>query len=135
MRANPNEQFADGQISVRVGRTMKIIPFTQVPYLCSDTKYTVLPVEGGPEILIETALTWIEANHGDVFLRVHRGMLVNRDYVERMELNKLSHAGWLWLRNVVAPVRVSRRELTNVRDFLTHKRNLAIEAADQVESA
>jgi two-component system response regulator AlgR len=71
--------------------------------------------------IIEGSLGELEARYGDVFIRIHRNALVAKRAARALQRHHdpLEGEGWaLTLEGVDAPLVVSRRQLTAVREML-----------------
>ena len=68
------------------------------------------------EVVLDESLMALEARLAD-FVRVHRGMLVARGRIERLELGA-DGVHRVFLRGRGVPVEVSRRQLKVVREVL-----------------
>lgn len=74
-------------LPVRSRDGIRLLRVEEIICLLAEQKYTTVRHTGG-EDLVEDSLRQLEAEFGGRFLRVHRGALVNRDYlagVERLE--------------------------------------------------
>ena len=73
-------------LAVRHREGLRLLRLEDVISLTAEQKYTTVRHTGG-EDLIDDSLRSLEAEFGDRFLRVHRGALVNRDFIEAIERN------------------------------------------------
>lgn len=100
-------------------RRPRFIRIREIAFIRAAGNYTELHTAAGPPLLVlRTLATW-EAQLAEApFLRVHRSVLINLDFVERIERG----AGYtyeLYLRGRAAPLAMSRRraiELKSKRD-------------------
>ncbi|HIC81216.1 MAG TPA: response regulator transcription factor [Kiloniellaceae bacterium] len=85
----------------------------------ADSKYVaVCHAEG--ELLVEESLKALEQEFGDLFIRIHRGILAARRHVEGMEK---AEEGWrLRLHGMDEGLPISRRHLPAVRRWLREGR-------------
>ena len=75
--------------------------------MLAEQKYTTVRHVGG-EDLVEDSLRQLETEFGSRFLRVHRGALVNRDFLEAIE--RREDGGYeARVRGLDEPLPVSRR--------------------------
>lgn len=106
------------QLCARLRGSLRLIPLDEVRYLQAEEKYVVVHHARG-EDLIEESLKSLEVEFASRFIRIHRNCLVARD--EIIELHRVPdgqvHAV---LRNVAAPLEISRRCLTQLREALRH---------------
>jgi two-component system, LytTR family, response regulator AlgR len=94
-------------LAVRTREGLKLLRVGDVICLLAEQKYTLVRHIGG-EDLIEDSLRQLETEFGGRFLRVHRGALVNRDYIEAVE-RAADGTHLVRLRGVAQPLAVSRR--------------------------
>ena len=121
-RAQQQDATPQGQprshLCARLRGSLRLIPVEDIRYLQADEKYVVVHHARG-EDLIEESLKSLEVEFGSRFIRIHRNCLVARD--EIVELHRAPdgqvHAV---LRNVTAPLEISRRCLTQLREALRH---------------
>jgi two-component system response regulator AlgR len=73
-------------LAVRQREGLRLLKLEDVICLIAEQKYTTVRHTGG-EDLIDDSLRTLEAEFGARFVRVHRGALVNRDYIESIERN------------------------------------------------
>ena len=71
-------------LSVRSREGIRLLRVEDVICLLAEQKYTTVRHTGG-EDLVEDSLRQLESELGARFLRVHRGALVNRDFLEAIE--------------------------------------------------
>jgi len=64
-------------IKASVGNSVKLIPVEQVHYLRSDEKYTLVVWEGGEALIRKTIRELADELDPDVFVQVHRAVIVN----------------------------------------------------------
>nr|PZN60218.1 MAG: DNA-binding response regulator [Pseudomonadota bacterium] len=94
-------------LSVRHRDGIRLLRVEDIICLLAEQKYTTVRHTGG-EDLVEDSLRQLEAEFGGRFLRVHRGALVNRDYLAGVE--RLADGGYVaHVRGLSEPLPVSRR--------------------------
>jgi two-component system response regulator AlgR len=94
-------------LSVRHRDGIKLLRVQDIICLVAEQKYTTVRHTGG-EDLVEDSLRQLEAEFAGRFLRVHRGALVNRDYLAGVE--RLPDGGYVaHVRGLDEPLPVSRR--------------------------
>jgi len=103
-------------ISARTHRGIELIALDDISCFQADQKYVVVRHNGG-EVLVEDSLRELEEEFGDRFVRVHRATLVSVRHIERLERGP-GGQGVLWLRQLAAPLEVSRRHLPDLRRLL-----------------
>jgi len=101
-------------LCARLRGHLRLIPLADIRYLQADEKYVVVHHTNG-EDLIEEPLKALEAEFGELFLRIHRNCLVARD--ELVELRRgLDGQTRAKLRHVNELLEVSRRCLPMLRE-------------------
>jgi two-component system, LytTR family, response regulator AlgR len=96
---------------------LRLIPLTDIRYFSADLKYVCVHHARG-EDLIDDSLKSLEEEFGAEFVRIHRGVLVRIDAIERLE--KLPDGKTRVVLHDTAPATddelvVSRRHLADVR--------------------
>ncbi len=94
-------------LSVRAREGIRLLRVEEIICLLAQDKYTTVRHSGG-EDLIEDSLRTLEAELGARFVRVHRGALVNRDFIESVERNA-DGTHVIRLRGIADTLPVSRR--------------------------
>jgi two-component system, LytTR family, response regulator len=102
-------------------RRPRFLRIREIAFIRAAGNYTELYTSAGPPLLVLRALSTWEAQLVDTpFVRVHRSVLVNLDFVERIERGA-TYTYELYLRGQTAPLAMSRRramELKSRRDAL-----------------
>ena len=101
------------------GRTERV-PVRDVAYFKAELKYVTVRTVHRSYIL-DGSLNELEAQYGDLFLRVHRNALIARRGVRSLEKHYEPEEGEGWavrLLGIEEPVAVSRRQLASVRALL-----------------
>jgi two-component system response regulator AlgR len=94
-------------LPVRHREGIRLLRVEDIICLVAEQKYTTVRHTGG-EDLIEDSLRQLEAEFGSRFLRVHRGALVNRTFLEAIE--RREDGSYLArVRGMPEPLPVSRR--------------------------
>lgn len=100
-------------LPVRRRDGIRLLRVEDIICLVAEQKYTTVRHTGG-EDLIEDSLRALEAEFGGRFLRVHRGALVNRDYLAGVE--RLTDGGYVaHVRGLAQPLPVSRRMASELK--------------------
>jgi two-component system, LytTR family, response regulator len=106
-------------------RRPRFIRIRDVAFIRAAGNYTEVHTATGPPLLVLRALAAWEAQLVDTpFVRVHRSVLVNLDFVERIERGA-SYTYELYVRGYSAPLAMSRRralELKSRREALGSRR-------------
>ena len=103
-------------VSVHMRGRISLIPVQDIIYFIADNKYVTIRT-AREQHLIEESLVSLEEEFGDMFLRIHRGALVNTRYLKGMEKNQLGH--WrVLLEGIDEKLAVSRRHTPAVRRWV-----------------
>src|SRR6185503_7932547 len=103
-------------LSVKLREGIRLLRLEDVICLLAEQKYTTVRHTGG-EDLIEDSLRALETEFGDRFVRIHRGALVNRDYIEAVERDAEGRH-LIRLRGVAESMQVSRRLVSELKTRL-----------------
>jgi DNA-binding LytR/AlgR family response regulator len=71
-------------IKASMGSTVRLIPVDQVAYLKSDEKYTLVAWRGGEALIRKTIRELADELDPDVFVQVHRSVIVNLRHVAQV---------------------------------------------------
>ncbi len=93
-----------------------LIAAEDIIFLRSQAKYTLVKHVNGEDLLAET-LVKLEKDFAGYFFRVHRGVLVNFDYLEAMEKDRFGR-NFLKLKHCKEKIFISRRHIADTRQFL-----------------
>jgi len=94
-------------LAVRSRAGLRMLRVEDVICLLAEDKYTTVRHTGGSD-LIEDSLRALESEFGARFLRIHRGALVNRDFIEAVE-RAADGTHLMRLRGIAETLPVSRR--------------------------
>jgi two-component system response regulator AlgR len=103
-------------LSARQGRSVRVVDVADVVCFEAGEGYVSACLSNDGEVVLDESLTSLEGRLVD-FVRVHRGMLVARGRIERLELGA-DGVHRLFLRGRAQAVEVSRRQLKVVRAVL-----------------
>jgi two-component system response regulator AlgR len=103
-------------ISARTHRGIELIPLDCVRCFRAEQKYVVVRHTGG-EVVVEDTLRDLEAEFGDLFVRIHRAALVSVRHIERLD-RAVTSPSMVRLRDLDEPLEVSRRHLPALRRML-----------------
>lgn len=112
----PESEQRRTHLCARLRGSLRLIPIEEVHYLQAEEKYVVVHHARG-EDLIEESLKSLEAEFGERFLRIHRNCLVSRHALVELRRDHDGQARVV-LRNVQAPLEVSRRCVAGVREAI-----------------
>jgi len=106
-------------LSVQERGRLALIPVDKILFMRAELKYvTIRTLES--EHLIEEALTRLEQEFHERFVRIHRSCLVSRDYIDRFErgADDTGEGGWMVvLRGLDERLPVSRRQQHVMKEF------------------
>ena len=96
-------------------RSRRFIRIREIAFIRAAGNYTELHLAAGPPLLVLRPLsTWETQLAGAPFVRVHRSLLVNLDFVERIERGE-GYTYDLFLRGYAEPLPMSRRRATELK--------------------
>ena len=112
-----NDQHSQRQhICARVRGNLELIPVDQIIYFHAEHKYVTVCHENG-EVLIEEALTSLENDLGERFLRIHRNALVDTQRIAGL-VRRSDGQFCVRMAGCDTLLDVSRRNLPRVRRLL-----------------
>jgi len=103
-------------LSARQGRSVRVVDVADVVCFEAGEGYVSACLSDDGEVVLDESLMALEERFAE-FVRVHRGMLVARGRIERLELGA-DGVHRLFLRGRAQAVEVSRRQLKVVREVL-----------------
>jgi len=107
-------------IAARVRDELRLIPLGEIRYFHAEQKYISVHHAGG-EDLIEESLKQLEQEFSELFVRIHRSVLVAIDAVDALE--KDATGGYhVRLRGKESTLAVSRRQVSDIKSRLGAKR-------------
>ena len=96
-------------------RSPRFIRIRDIAFIRAAGNYTELHLAAGPLLLVLRPLsTWETQLAGAPFVRVHRSLLVNLDFVERVERGE-GYTYDLFVRGHAEPLPMSRRRATELK--------------------
>ena len=116
LQVGEGQALSQRQLTVKQGRSVRVVDVVDVLCFEAGEGYVSACLEDGGEVVLDESLTALETRFAD-FVRVHRGMLVARGRLERLELGA-DGVHRLFLRGRGQAVEVSRRQLKVVREVL-----------------
>lgn len=118
-----SEELGQSSARTHVSATMHgklhLVPIDEVRYFLAEHKYVTVSYPGG-EVIVDEALSELEVEFGERFMRVHRNALVSPSYVTEFEKER-SGRQYVHLSGVEQRVEVSRRLAAKVRKHLKHR--------------
>lgn len=103
-------------LPVRHREGIRLLRVEDIICLLAEQKYTTVRHTGGDD-LVEDSLRQLETEFGSRFIRVHRGALVNRDFLEGVERRE-DGSYVARVRGLEEPLPVSRRLASELRTRL-----------------
>lgn len=102
-------------LQARTHKGMVRVPVEDIRFFKADQKYVSLVYSLG-EVVIDEPLKELESRLEPMFMRTHRGYLVNGQYVEAVERDEGSH--FLKIKGIDERIPVSRRHWPNIKQWL-----------------
>lgn len=109
-----NQKRTRQYIAARTHRGVEMVAMSDVYYFAADQKYVKVRHKDGM-VLIDETLKDLEEEFKGVMFRIHRGSLVNLEYLDLLELVDGGQYR-VRLRGVDEPLAVSRRHLSALRE-------------------
>ena len=120
LTSESNLQSRRQHVCTRVQGELRLIPIESVSYFYADQKYVTVH-HGNGEDLIDDSLKSLEDEFTDEFVRIHRGVLVAVDQIDRLQKTDDGKIKVVLRQESLADsdeLIISRRHLTNVRKRL-----------------
>ena len=112
-----SDSGADGSfLRSTLGGKVKLIPVSEVIYLCAEDKYTTVVYLGG-KMVINQSLLELESEYADILMRVHRSALVIKKRIRGLEKSPEGRH-FLQLDGCDDRPQVSRRNLPAIRKLI-----------------
>lgn len=109
---------ADDVIFVTIGKNRRFVPLAEIVCITASDNYSELRfADGKKTMLLRTMSEWEEMLPEQDFLRIHRGTIINRAYLDPTRPIEPSGSGALvFLNNIDEPFAVSRRMYAKWKD-------------------
>ncbi len=120
LTSESNLQRRRQHVCTRVQGELRLIPIESVSYFSADQKYVTVH-HGDGQDLIDDSLKSLEDEFTDEFVRIHRGVLVAVDQIDRLQKTDDGKIQVVLRLDSLADgdeLIISRRHLTNVRNRL-----------------
>lgn len=114
--SNQTEQKGRSHLTARTHRGLELIPVQEIICLQADHKYVTLKHLDG-ETLIDDSLKTLEEEFPELFVRIHRNALVNRNFIEGLQRNAVGQVQ-ICLKQLDELLVVSRRHVPSVRKLM-----------------
>lgn len=105
---------AHAQLRVNHHGAIKLIAVAKVLYFRADQKYTQVRT-ASESYLIDDSLLQLEERFAELFIRVHRGVLINRRRILALDASSAGHR--VRLAELDETLEVSRRHLPAIREL------------------
>lgn len=115
LRRSSEQPPARTHISTKSHKGIECIALDEILYFLAEHKYVTIYHTKG-ETLIDESLKALENEFPQQLIRIHRSVLVNRDYIERMVRSDGQQL--LYLKGLQQPLIVSRRHASQVRELM-----------------
>lgn len=108
----------DDFVFVTIGKRMRFLPVPHIVCITADGNYSeVWLAKDKRAIILRTMNEWESILPPSDFLRVHRGTIVNRAFIdETRPLETVGGSGQLYVRDIQEPFAVSRRYLAKLKE-------------------
>jgi two-component system response regulator AlgR len=120
LTSDSNLQRRRQHVCTRIQGELRLIPIESVSYFSADQKYVTVH-HGDGQDLIDDSLKSLEDEFTDEFVRIHRGVLVAVDQIDRLQKTDDGKTRVVLRQDSLADgdeLIISRRHLTNVRNRL-----------------
>ncbi|MFY9221498.1 MAG: LytTR family DNA-binding domain-containing protein [Blastocatellia bacterium] len=119
LQDNKEDKLAyDQQVPVKVGNQIKVISLNSLIYITAAEDYTHLYLNTGEKpLVLKTISKWEEILPSKQFLRVHRSVIININYVEKLE-QPLPKKYFIYMKNISEPLNVSRKLSKEIKNRL-----------------
>jgi len=105
------------ELSQKSGNQLKTVSIADVTHFSADCKYVSAFYPGG-QLLLDDTLIELEAEFGDLFVRVHRSTLVARAKIRAVKWIPNGRFSVIEVEGVAEPLRIARRLKSVVRDAM-----------------
>jgi two-component system LytT family response regulator len=111
----------DDYVYVTIGKQRRFVPVHEIVCITASDNYTELWMPDGKRaMLLRTMNEWEVMLPESDFLRIHRGTIINRFYVDASRPIEPSGSGtFVFLRDVAEPFAISRRSYTKLKEQLS----------------
>lgn len=112
---------SEDYIFVTIGKQRRFVAMQEIVCITASDNYTELWLPDGKRaMLLRTMNEWEAMLPEPDFLRIHRGTIINRFYVDASRPVEPSGSGALvFLRDIAEPFAISRRSYTKLREQLS----------------
>lgn len=94
---------------VKIGNKLKLIEFSKIECITASKEYSKLRTVDGYKFIVRKSIkSWIEALPAKDFLRIHRGIIINMLYLDKIEKSGFRSYN-VFLKNISTPFPISQR--------------------------
>lgn len=119
-REAPPKLTMDDVIFVIIGKNRRFVPLSELVCITASDNYSeVRLADGKRSMLLRTMNEWEEILPENVFMRIHRGTIINIAYLDPMRPIEPHGSGALiYLQEIEEPLTVSRRAYAKWKDVV-----------------
>ncbi len=92
--------------------------FEQIKYIRSKSEYSEIVNSDGKKKMLKKSLSQWESELDENFFRVHRSILININFLQKIELKK--NGAYVYLTGEENPFEVSQRKLSKFKEKINH---------------
>jgi two-component system LytT family response regulator len=94
---------------VKIGNKLKLIEFSKIVCITALKEYSKLITADGCKVIIRKSIkNWVDTLPANDFLRIHRGTIVNMQYLDKIEKSGFRSYN-VYLKNISTPFPISQR--------------------------
>ncbi len=110
-------------VFVTIGKQRRFVPVPEIVCITASDNYTELWLPDGKRaMMLRTMNEWEATLPEQDFLRIHRGTIINRTYLDASRPVESSGSGAvIFLRDIVEPFAISRRSFAKLKEQLSVK--------------
>ncbi len=112
-------------IFVTLGKQRRFVPVPEIVCITANDNYSEIWLPDGKRaMMLRTMNEWEAILPGSDFLRIHRGTIINRSYLDASRPFEPTggSAAFVYLRDIDEPFAISRRSFAKFKEQLTHYR-------------
>lgn len=99
----------DDHILVKIGNKIKLVKFSNISCVIAQKEYSKVITNENYSIIVRKSLrNWLEILPPKNFLRIHRGTIINTNYLDRIEKTK-GRTYEVYMKNKKEPLTLSQR--------------------------
>jgi len=103
------ENKQDDHILVKIGNKIKLVKFSNISCVIAQKEYSKVITNENYSLIVRKSLrNWLEILPGQNFLRIHRGTIINTEYLDRIEKTN-GRTYEVYMKNKKEPLLLSQR--------------------------